>query len=72
MMKTMKIKRMKTIIDIIQLKIKIILQIQDIKKVMIITDIIIVIHMGAQKNSEKRRVVKNFMPKNNIVKSMIL
>ena len=59
-------------IDIIQLKIKIILQIQDIKIVMIITDIIIVIHMVAQKNLEKRRVVKNFMPKNNIVKSMIL
>ena len=59
-------------IDIIQLKIKIILQIQDIKIVMIITDIIIVIHMVAQKNSEKRKVVKKFMPKNNIVKSMIL
>ena len=59
-------------IDIIQLKIKIILQIQDIKIVMIITDITIVIHMVAQKNSEKRRVGKNFMPKNNIVKSMIL
>ena len=59
-------------IDIIQLKIKIILQIQDIKIVMIITDIIIVIHMVVQKNSEKRKVVKNFMPKNNIVKSMIL
>ena len=60
-------------IDIIQLKIKIILQIQAIIKIiMIITDIIIVIHMVAQKNSEKRRVVKNFMPKNNIVKSMIL
>ena len=68
----MKIKRMKTMIDIIQLKIKIILQIQDIKIVMIITDIIIVIHMVAQKNLEKRRVVKNFMAKNNIVKSMIL
>jgi len=71
-MKTMKIKKMKTMIDIIQLKIKIILQIQDIKIVMIITDIIIVIHMVAQKNLEKRRVVKNFMAKNNIVKSMIL
>jgi hypothetical protein len=71
-MKTMKIKKMKMMIDIIQLKIKIILQIQDIKIVMIITDIIIVIHMVAQKNSEKRKVVKNFMPKNNIVKSMIL
>jgi hypothetical protein len=71
-MKTMKIKRMKMMIDIIQLKIKIILQIQDIKIVMIITDIIIVIHMVAQKNLEKRRVVKNFMAKNNIVKSMIL
>ena len=59
-------------IDIIQLKIKIILQIQDIKIVMIITDIIIVIHMVVQKNSEKRKVVKNFMPKSNIVKSMIL
>ena len=68
----MKIKKMKTMIDIIQLKIKIILQIQDIKIVMIITDITIVIHMVAQKNSEKRRVVKNFMAKNNIVKSMIL
>ncbi len=68
----MKIKKMKTMIDIIQLKIKIILQIQDIKIVMIITDIIIVIHMVAQKNLEKRRVVKNFMAKNNIVKSMIL
>ena len=59
-------------IDIIQLKIKIILQIQDIKIVMIITDIIIVIHMVVQKNLEKRRVVKNFMAKNNIVKNMIL
>ena len=68
----MKIKKMKTMIDIIQLKIKIILQIQDIKIVMIITDIIIVIHMVVQKNLEKRRVVKNFMAKNNIVKSMIL
>ena len=68
----MKIKKMKTMIDIIQLKIKIILQIQDIKIVMIITDIIIVIHMVAQKNLEKRRVVKNFMAKSNIVKSMIL
>ena len=61
-MKTMKIKRMKMMIDIIQLKIKIILQIQDIKIVMIITDIIIVIHMVAQKNSEKRKVVKLLLP----------
>ena len=50
-------------IDIIQLKIKIILQIQEKKrkKIMIIMDIIIVIYSVVLKNIEKRKEEKNFL-----------
>ena len=60
---------MQTIEKIIQIKIKLILQIQDIIKIiMIIMDIIIIIYTVVQKNIEKRKVEKNFLGKKNTKK----